>query len=157
MTITSAAGVHNGPSAAADIIGRAYAGARARVASRDAGWAQIVDPASGNTGWVDSRLLVPSPTTETAATEDPLGEAPDGARDRSLEDQSPRHLKARIRHPNRSMPPKQNVIERTTTIMVARGSHSDFSLGASDANVSSPPKMLTCRRMRTFEPDEYLG
>jgi fused signal recognition particle receptor len=88
VTITSAAGVHNGPSAAADIIGRAYAGARARVASRDAGWAQIVDPASGNTGWVDSRLLVPSPTTETAATEDPLGEASDGARDRSLEDQS---------------------------------------------------------------------
>lgn len=62
VTITSAAGVHNGPSAAADIIGRAYAGARARVASRDAGWAQIVDPASGNTGWVDSGLLVPSPT-----------------------------------------------------------------------------------------------
>jgi Bacterial SH3 domain len=88
VTITSAAGVHNGPSASADIIGRAYAGARARVASRDAGWAQIVDPASGNTGWVDSRLLVPSPTTETAATEDPLGEAPDGPRDRSLEDQS---------------------------------------------------------------------
>src|SRR5262245_23776403 len=83
VTITSAAGVHTGPSASADIIGRAYAGARARVASRDAGWAQIVDPVSGNTGWVDSRLLVPSPTTETASTEDALGEAPDGAQDSS--------------------------------------------------------------------------
>jgi hypothetical protein len=32
------------------------------------------------------------------------------------------------------MPPKQNIIDRTNTIMVARGSHSDFSLGASDAD-----------------------
>jgi hypothetical protein len=32
------------------------------------------------------------------------------------------------------MPPKQNIIERTTTTMVARGLHSDFSLGDSDAN-----------------------
>jgi hypothetical protein len=32
------------------------------------------------------------------------------------------------------MPPKQNIIERTTTIMVARGLHSDFSLGASDVD-----------------------
>jgi uncharacterized protein YgiM (DUF1202 family) len=86
--------VRNGPSASADIIGRAYAGARARVASRDAGWAQIVDPASGNTGWVDSRVLVPSPTTETAATEDPLGEAPDGTLDRSLEDQNAQKSKS---------------------------------------------------------------
>jgi hypothetical protein len=43
------------------------------------------------------------------------------------------------------MQPKQNVIERTTTTIVARGSHSDFSLGASDANdtdVSSPTSIF---------------
>ena len=83
VMITSAASLRDGPSASAHLIGRAYAGARARVASRDSGWAQIVDPASGNTGWVDSNVLVPSATTETAAT----GEAPDGALDTSLEDQ----------------------------------------------------------------------
>ena len=88
VMITSAASLRDGPSASAQLIGRAYAGARARVASRDAGWAQIVDPASGHSGWVDSSILVPSPTTETAATENPSGEAPDGALDRSLEDQS---------------------------------------------------------------------
>src|SRR5215831_11145719 len=87
VMITSAASLRDGPSASAHLIGRAYAGARARVASRDAGWAQIVDPASGHSGWVDSSVLVPSPTTETAATENPSGEAPDGALDRSLEDQ----------------------------------------------------------------------
>jgi hypothetical protein len=44
VTITSAVSVRNRPSASADIIGRAYAGARARLASRDSGWSQIVDP-----------------------------------------------------------------------------------------------------------------
>jgi len=86
VMITSAASLRDGPSASAHLIGRAYAGARARIASRDAGWAQIVDPASGHNGWVDSRVLVPSPTTETATTETPSGETPDGASDRSLED-----------------------------------------------------------------------
>lgn len=88
VMITSAASLRDGPSAFAHVIGRAYAGARARVASRDAGWAQIVDPASGHRGWLDSSVLVPSPTTETAATENPSAEAPDGALERSLEDQS---------------------------------------------------------------------
>jgi hypothetical protein len=87
VMITSAASLRDGPSAPAHLIGRAYAGARARVASRDAGWAQIVDPASGHNGWVDARVLVPSPTTETAATETQSGETPDGVLDRSLEDQ----------------------------------------------------------------------
>ena len=93
VTITSAASVRNGPSASADIIGRAHAGARARVASRDSGWSQIVDPASGNTGWVDSSLLAPSPSTETAATEESTGEAPDGALETSLDEQSARTSK----------------------------------------------------------------
>src|SRR4029079_12445584 len=46
----------------------------------------------------------------------------------------PGHLRGSIRELSRSMPPKQNIIERTTTTMVARGLHSDFSLGDSDAN-----------------------
>jgi uncharacterized protein YgiM (DUF1202 family) len=81
VTITSTVSIRNGPSASADIIGRAYAGARARVASRDSGWLQIVDSASGNTGWVNSSVLAPSPTTETAATEESSDEAPDEALD----------------------------------------------------------------------------
>jgi uncharacterized protein YraI len=84
VTVTSTVSVRNGPSASAEIIGTAHAGARARVASRDSGWAQIVDPASGNTGWLDSGVLVPSATSETAAPEESTGEAPDTA----LDDQS---------------------------------------------------------------------
>jgi len=83
-TITTTVTIRNGPSASADVIGRAHAGARARVASRDSGWSQIVDPASGNTGWVESNVLVPSPTPETVAAE----EAPDATLDAPLEDQS---------------------------------------------------------------------
>ena len=73
VTITSAAIVRDGPSSSAKIIGRAYAGANARVAATDSGWAQVEDPASGNKGWVESSVLAPS--TTTAATD----EAPDVA------------------------------------------------------------------------------
>jgi uncharacterized protein YraI len=59
VKITSAVSVRNGPSASADIIGKAYAGARARITSRHSDWSQIVDPASGNTGWVHSSVLMP--------------------------------------------------------------------------------------------------
>jgi hypothetical protein len=71
VTITSAAIIRNGPSSSADIIGRAHTGAKARVAATDSGWAQIVDPASGNKGWVESSFLTPSAPTETAATDEP--------------------------------------------------------------------------------------
>jgi hypothetical protein len=88
VMIISAASLRDGPSATARLIGRAYAGARARVASRDSGWAQIVDPASGHSGWVNASVLVPSATTETAATENPSGGPTEGALDHSLEDGS---------------------------------------------------------------------
>jgi hypothetical protein len=68
VTITSAAIVRDGPSSSARIIGRAHAGAMARVAATDSGWAQVVDPASGNKGWVEYSVLAPS--TTTAATDE---------------------------------------------------------------------------------------
>jgi len=64
VTITSAATVRDGPSSSAKIIGRAYAGAMARVAATDSGWAQVVDPASGNKGWVEYSVLAPSATDD---------------------------------------------------------------------------------------------
>lgn len=71
LKVTSGASIRNGPSASADIIGTAYAGAEVRVASRDSGWTQIVDPSSGNRGWIDSTVLAPlAPNVEAASTED---------------------------------------------------------------------------------------
>jgi hypothetical protein len=71
LKVTSAASIHNGPSASAGVIGTAYAGAQVQVASRDSGWTQIVDPSSGHRGWIDSTILAPlTPTVDTAATED---------------------------------------------------------------------------------------
>ena len=67
--ITSAVRIRNGPSASADIIGMAYAGTVARVASRDSGWMQIVDPSSGKRGWIDSTVLSPL-TPDMASTEE---------------------------------------------------------------------------------------
>ena len=69
--IISVVSIRNGPSPSADIIGMAYAGTVARVASRDSGWTQIVDPSSGKAGWIDSSVLSPlTRTADTASTED---------------------------------------------------------------------------------------
>jgi hypothetical protein len=69
--ITSAVSIRNAPSASADIIGMAYAGTVAHVASRDSGWTQIVDPSSGKTGWIDSTVLSPlTPTVDMASIEE---------------------------------------------------------------------------------------
>jgi len=71
LKLTSAATIHNGPSASADIIGTVFAGAEVRVASRNSGWVKIVDPASGREGWIDSTVLTPlTPTAGTPSTED---------------------------------------------------------------------------------------
>ena len=93
VTITSAATVRDGPSSSAKIIGRAYAGAMARVAATDSGWAQVVDPASGNKGWVEYSVLAPS--TTTAATDD----LPDvAAPDNWPEDQRHRAAASKSKH-----------------------------------------------------------
>jgi hypothetical protein len=71
LKLTSAASVRDAPSASADIIGTVYAGAEVRVASRNSGWVQIVDPSSGRAGWIDSTVLSPlTPPVNTASTED---------------------------------------------------------------------------------------
>src|SRR6185312_12317789 len=89
VTITSAATVRDGPSSSAKIIGRAYAGAMARVAATDSGWAQVVDPASGNKGWVEYSVVAPS--TTTAATDDlPDVAAPDNWREDQRADRADR-------------------------------------------------------------------
>jgi hypothetical protein len=70
VKVISEASVRSGPSSSAAVIGTAHAGAEARVASRDSGWTQIVDPSSGNRGWIDSTVLAPlTPTVDTASTE----------------------------------------------------------------------------------------
>ena len=50
LKVNSAANIRSGPSPLADIIGIAHAGVEVRVASRDSGWVQIIDPWSWRTG-----------------------------------------------------------------------------------------------------------
>jgi uncharacterized protein YgiM (DUF1202 family) len=59
LKVASAANIRSGPSASAEIIGIAHAGAEVQVASRDSGWVQIIDPWSSRTGWVYSKFLAP--------------------------------------------------------------------------------------------------
>jgi hypothetical protein len=79
VTITSRAGIQEGPSASTAIIGIAHPGAAAQVVSRESEWAQIIDPASKKMGWVHSRFLAPQTQTGSAlgqvdAALDPAGE-----------------------------------------------------------------------------------
>ena len=59
LKVNSAADIHSGPSALAERIGIAHAGAEVQVASRHSGWVQIIDPWSSRTGWIYSKFLAP--------------------------------------------------------------------------------------------------
>ena len=59
LKVNTTANILSGPSASADIIGIAYAGAEVQVASRHAAWVKITDPWSWGTGWMHSKFLAP--------------------------------------------------------------------------------------------------
>ena len=59
LKVNSAANIRSGPSASAEIIGIAHAGAKVHVALRESGWVQIIDPWSWRTGWIYSNFLAP--------------------------------------------------------------------------------------------------
>jgi len=59
LEVNSTANIRSGPSASAETIGIAHAGAEVQVASRHSGWVQIIDPWSWRTGWIYSKFLAP--------------------------------------------------------------------------------------------------
>ena len=59
LKVNSTANILSGPSASADIIGIAYAGAEVQVETRHSEWVKIIDPWSWGTGWMHSKFLAP--------------------------------------------------------------------------------------------------
>jgi hypothetical protein len=59
LRISSATTIRSGPSPSAEIIGIAQPGASVRAAARYSEWVLIVDPWSGETGWIHSQSLAP--------------------------------------------------------------------------------------------------
>jgi Bacterial SH3 domain len=59
LRVTTETSIRSGPSASAQLIGRAHAGATLRVKSREAGWVQFVDPVANETGWISTAYLGP--------------------------------------------------------------------------------------------------
>jgi hypothetical protein len=72
--VTSAAIIRNGPTLTARKIGTATVGAKLQVKGRERGWVNFVDPASGNTGWIQSSLIASTPTNEASLAEPQLSE-----------------------------------------------------------------------------------
>jgi hypothetical protein len=60
LSVTQETSIRSGPSASAQLIGRAHAGARLRIKSREAGWVQFVDPVANETGWISMAYLGPA-------------------------------------------------------------------------------------------------
>jgi hypothetical protein len=87
VRVASAANIHSGPSASGALLGTAQVGAEAEVASRDAGWVQIIDPASGKVGWVNSKHLVPAPAGGEQSTSDKVNALPSGEQQAALADE----------------------------------------------------------------------
>ena len=81
LKVNSATNIRGGPSASAEIIGIAPAGAEVQVASRDSGWVQIIDPWSWRTGWIYSKFLAPfaTPSAPAGAARASRGKPPGGA------------------------------------------------------------------------------
>ena len=67
LKVNQTSKIRNGPSVNAKVIGTASPGAELQVKARENGWVQFVDPSSGNTGWIETHLVVPaSPKAETS-------------------------------------------------------------------------------------------
>jgi Bacterial SH3 domain len=60
LQVKSEASIRSGPSASAQVIGTAHAGAELQVQSRDAEWVQFVDPATKHVGWISLAFLGPA-------------------------------------------------------------------------------------------------
>ena len=60
LQVKSEASIRSGPSASAQVIGTAHAGAGLRVQSRDAEWVQFVDRATKPAGWISLAFLAPA-------------------------------------------------------------------------------------------------
>jgi hypothetical protein len=60
LRVTSETSIRSGPSASAQVIGKAHEGATLRVRSREADWVQFVDPVANETGWISMAYLRPT-------------------------------------------------------------------------------------------------
>lgn len=60
LRVTSETSIRSGPSASAQVIGRAHEGATLRVKSREGGWVEFVDPVANETGWISMAYLEPT-------------------------------------------------------------------------------------------------
>jgi hypothetical protein len=60
LRVTSETIIRSGPSASAQIIGKAHKGATLRVKSREAGWVEFVDPVANERGWISMAYLGPA-------------------------------------------------------------------------------------------------
>ena len=65
LRVRSETSIRSGPSASAQVIGRAHRGAELQVKSRESGWVQFVDASANKSGWISSAYLAPADHSAT--------------------------------------------------------------------------------------------
>jgi uncharacterized protein YraI len=141
LRVTSAASIRSGPSASAEVIGTARAGAEVRVAARNSGWVQFVDPASGKTGWISLTFLAPSAGgVDTALTAAPAAQLPAEA--------APPKSKSRLQKPKRiTQSPSRQAIQQSPPSAKQR---SDDGLPQRQLELPSDEEFLSARKRGRF-------
>jgi uncharacterized protein YgiM (DUF1202 family) len=92
LTVVASATKRKGPSPDSRVIGTARPGAELQVKAREQGWVEFIDPESGNSGWIESYLLMaPSSTDEISGTPESSVEA------LSSTSYKPRAVKSRVK------------------------------------------------------------
>jgi hypothetical protein len=76
LRVVASATIRNGSSPDSRVIGTARPGAELQVKAREQGWVEFIDPESGNSGWIESYLLMaPSSRDEISGTPETSVEA----------------------------------------------------------------------------------
>jgi hypothetical protein len=96
LRVTSETSIRRGPSASAQVIGRAHVGATLRVKSREAGWVEFVDPVANETGWISMAYLEPI---------DVVGNTPQQPKSTKLKPARPMPKVARLKSPKPELKP----------------------------------------------------
>ncbi len=92
LRVVASATIRNGPSPDSKVIGTARPGAELQVKTREQGWVEFIDPESGNSGWIESYLLMaPSSADEIGGTPESSVEA------HSSKPYKPKTVKSRVK------------------------------------------------------------
>ncbi len=159
LRVASAASIRKGPSTSHDIVGTVQAGAEVQILTRESGWVQFIDPASGRTGWIYSKFLASdavTPDTESAegppVAQLPTDEPPASETKQKSKGTAQSSARQVSKQPSR---PRKQLAQEEPRNPEELGREAKSTAQTSEEQVTQealPPTELPSKRWR---PDEY--